>query len=188
MTPSATFSSEVGESAPPETSDDELLLRRRKHRKLGEAIEGLNLTAMMDVMTILLVFLLKQYASAPENIPLSDDLKPPSSISPDTLVPGVRVILSKGSVMVDDRSVMKLAGGRPEGTAVGDIDAWAPVGQALGTRRETIQRIADGGGPPFDGSLMVIADEDTPYDVLYGVLYVAGKEQFTSFRMIIRRK
>ncbi len=188
MTPSATYSSEIVEGSPPEASDDELLLRRRRRSKLGSAIEGLNLTAMMDVMTILLVYLIKQYASAPENIQLADDLKPPASITTDTLVPGVRVTMSRSAILVDDKLVLKLQDGRPVDGAAGDVNAWTPVGAALGTRRETIQRIADGGGAPFDGSLMVVADEDTPYDVLYGVLYVAGKEQFTSFRLITRRK
>jgi len=177
------------EGAPPETSDDELLLRRRKRAKLGSAIEGLNLTAMMDVMTILLVYLIKQYASAPENIQFAEDLKPPASITSDKLVPGVRVLLSRSAILVDDKLVLSLQDGRPPpDEASGEVSAWAPVGAALGTRRETIQRIADGGGLPFDGSLMVVADEDTPYDVLYSVLYVAGKEQFTTFRLITRRK
>ena len=44
------------------------------------------------------------------------------------------------------------------------------------------------GGAPFDGNLMVVADEDTPYDIVAKVLYAAGKSRFTTYRLVVRRK
>lgn len=186
MTPSATFSSEIHDSTTPESSDDEVMLRRRKHKKHGEEITGLNLTAMMDVMTILLVFLLKQFAEAPENITLNEDLMPPASITRDALVPGVRVMISKNAVMVDSEVVLRLEGGNPVDGAANDLSAWTPVAQALATRRTTIERIGEVTGRKFDGSLMVVADKDTPYEVITQVLYQAGREQFTAFRLVVQ--
>lgn len=181
---SQTNSSEAAE--PVNTTDDELLLRRAKHRKHSDAITGLNLTAMMDVMTILLVFLLKQYASAPENITLNDDLRPPVSSAPDTLVPAVSVVISKTSVLVDNKLVLKVKGG----VIVSDdpTKAYQPLASALTQRVDLINAVNKKGGAPFDGNLMVIADEDTPYDIVSSVLYQAGKAQFTSYRLIVRRK
>jgi biopolymer transport protein ExbD len=187
LTPSATFSSEVNETAPPESSDDELLIRRRKHRTLGSDIVGLNLTAMMDVMTILLVFLLQMFAAAPENMTGSEDLTPPKSISQEAIVPGVKLLVSKAAVLVDDKVAVRLTNGVPEGgSSMSDLNAWTPVAQALATRRDIIIKIGTVTGAPFDGSLMVIADQDTPYEVINNVLYQAGKEQFTQFRLIVR--
>ena len=188
MTPSATYSSEIHDTTTPESSDDEILLRRRKHKNNGEEITGLNLTAMMDVMTILLVFLLKQFAEAPENITLNEDMMPPGSISRDAIVPGVKLLVSKSAVMVDNDVVLRLKDGNPVGGSAGDLNAWTPVAQALATRRTTIERIGEVTGKPFDGSLMVIADKDAPYEVITQVLYQAGREQFTSFRLIVQAR
>ena len=49
---------------------------------------------MMDVMTILLVYLIKVFADAPQNITLNDDLRPPASTAPDNIVPAVRVMIA----------------------------------------------------------------------------------------------
>lgn len=187
MTPSATYNSEIHDTTTPESSDDEILIRRRKKKHLGEEITGLNLTAMMDVLTILLVFLLKQFAEAPENITLSKDLTPPSSMSRDALVPGVKLMISKSAIMVDDLVVLRLKDGNPVDAAATDINAWTPVAQALATRRTTIERIGEVTGKPFDGSLMVIADSDAPFEVITQVLYQAGREQFVSFRLIVQK-
>ena len=45
----------------------------------GEDIAYLNITPMMDMMTIILVFFLKSFSVSVENIQLSDDLMLPAS-------------------------------------------------------------------------------------------------------------
>ncbi len=165
--------------------DEELLFFRRKHRQVGELIAGLNLTAMMDVMTILLVYLIKVYADAPENITLNDDLRPPPSTAPENIVPSVQVLISKTAILVDQRKILEVADGRI--VTAEPANAYAPLSQALTSRKEVIDAIALRGGSPFDGNLMIVADEDTPYDLISNVLYHAGKAQFTSYRLVVRR-
>lgn len=165
--------------------DDELLLRR-KRRGNGDLITGLNLTAMMDVMTIILVYLIKQYASAPENITLNDDLRPPSSNAPANVVPAVSVLISKSAILVDNKPVMEIQGGRV--VSADGKNTYQPLAAALDARVDTIRAIAARGGSPFDGNLMVIADEDTPFDIVSSVLYQAGKADFTTYRLVVRHK
>lgn len=166
--------------------DDELLVLRRRRRSHGLLIEGLNLTAMMDVMTIILVYLIKLYAAAPENITLNDDLRPPASTAPDTVVPSVSVLISKSAILVDNRPVMEIKDGR----VVSDDakNPYYPVADALTRRVETIKAINARGGSAFDGNLMLIADQTTPYEVISSVLYQAGKAQFTSYRLVVVHK
>lgn len=166
-------------------TDDEMLLRRRRHRK-PDLITGLNLTAMMDVMTILLVYLIKVYASAPENITLNDDLRPPSSTAPQNLVPSVSVLISRSSILVDNKPVLQIADGHVVGAD--PKTAYLPLSEALTKRVDTIKAISARGGSPFDGNLMLIADEGTPYEIISSVLYQAGKSQFTAYRLVVVHK
>ncbi len=167
-------------------ADDEMLFLRRKHAHSGE-ITGLNLTAMMDIMTILLVYLIKVYASAPENITLNDDLRPPASTAPDTVVPAVRVMITQSAITVDDKLVLKIKDGQVQ--ADDPSKMYAPLDTALRKRVDDIKAIAQRTKTgDFDGILMVVADEDTPYGVLAGVLGVAGRAQFTSYRLTVRKK
>lgn len=165
--------------------DEEFLFFRRKHARGGDLISGLNLTAMMDVMTILLVYLIKVYAEAPENISLNDDLRPPSSTAPENIVPSVSVTISKSGVMVEKKKILDVQDGQV--VAADPKNAYAPLSQALTARVDVIVAIANQGGSPFDGNLMIIADEDTPYELISNVLYHAGKAQFTSYRLVVRK-
>lgn len=180
-TPSATYSSEVNDSVPAEESDDELLLRRRKHQGSKSPVEGLNLTAMMDIMTIILVFLIKQYESAPQNITLNDDLTPPKTSSDAEMVPGVALIISQSSIVVDTKPIITLAAGKAPAA-----EDWARVAKALADRRDQIKYLEARGGAKFDGNVMVIADEDTPYEIISSALLQAGREQYTKYRLILR--
>ena len=166
-------------------TDDELLYTRRRHRNAEGFISGLNLTAMMDVLTILLVYLIKVYADAPENITLNDDLRPPKSSAPDNIVPAVTVLISKSSILVDQKLVLKVKDGRIDTTD--PTTAYVPLAQALTARVDFIEALANRGGSEFNGDLMIIADQDTPYDLISNVLYQAGKARFTSYRLIVQR-
>lgn len=165
--------------------DDEMLLRRRRlHRDTGEVM-GLNLTAMMDVLTILLVYLIKVYAEAPDNVPLNDDLRVPTSSAPANMVPSVSVMITKSAILVDQKAVLVVKVGQI--VTEDPSKKYLPLARALEKRKEIIDAIHDGGGPPFDGNLMIIADEDTPYDLISSVLYQAGRAEYTNYRLIVRK-
>lgn len=168
------------------SAEDELLYRRRKHGAVGDFVSGLNLTAMMDILTILLVYLIKVYAESPENITLNDDLRPPASTAPDNMVPSVSVLISKTTILVDQKKVLDVKGGQIV-TEEGKV-GYAPLREALDKRVEVIRAIEARGGSPFDGNLMIIADEEAPYDLISNVLYQAGAAEFTSYRLVVRKK
>jgi len=132
--------------------DDEMLLRRKRHRNTGEAITGLNLTAMMDMMTIILVFLIKRYGEAPENITTNDDLKPPLSTSPETLQPAVAVYISQSKIVVDKDSVLEVVDGKVAGGS--SPAAFQPVGVALEAKVQQIKILSTTGGSEFNGNVI----------------------------------
>lgn len=167
-------------------SDDELFMMRKRRHGSGELVAGLNLTAMMDVLTILLVYLIKVYAEAPESITLNDDLRPPLSSAPANIVPSVNILISEKAVLVDSKPVLEVSKGQVVAKENGA--AYAPLSAALTKRVETIKAIAARGGSSFDGNLMIVADEDTPYDIISNVLNQAGRAEFTNFRLVVRKK
>ncbi len=85
-------------------------LRRAIRRNAHEPeINFLNITAMLDIMTIILVFLLKTLGESSAAMPQSDDLRIPSStlrLQPSQ--EGVRVTISKSQLMVGDTAVLSL--------------------------------------------------------------------------------
>ena len=55
------------------------IARKTRRRRTEHTAEELNIVAMMDMMTIILVFLLKSLSSSAANVPQSDDLRLPHS-------------------------------------------------------------------------------------------------------------
>src|SRR5438876_8974040 len=74
------------------------LRKEIKRRALEPEINFLNITAMLDMMTIILVFLLKSLTSSTAAIPQSDDLKMPESVlttAPEQEPEGLAIVISK---------------------------------------------------------------------------------------------
>ena len=91
-------------SAPPAgmvTYKRELRKAIQKNRVEPE-INFLNITAMMDMMTIILVFLLKSMSASSASLPSSDDLHMPNSVlTTEASQDGLAIIVSKSSILVD---------------------------------------------------------------------------------------
>src|SRR5437879_9000022 len=74
----------------------------RKNGGPGE-VNFLNITAMLDMMTIILVFLLKGMASSSASIPQSKDMTLPTSIvTTEPAQEGTSVLISKTQILVGE--------------------------------------------------------------------------------------
>ena len=172
-------------------------LRKAIARNRSEVeINFLNITAMMDMMTIILVFLLKSLSSSPANIPQSDDLVIPKSVlttSPDSESEGLPVIVSKSQIVVADNVVCPVP---PDANQYGVEARYkqgsrndyyiVPMGTALRAWRDSDKRIRQALGKDASHSeAIIIADGTTPYRLLTEVMYTLGQTEFAKFHMLV---
>src|SRR3954463_2080504 len=81
------------------------IARKRRHERAAEGeIKELNITAMMDMMTIILVFLIKSYASSAVTMTASEDLKPPISTTRLTPKDTIAVTITPKNVLIGEKS------------------------------------------------------------------------------------
>jgi biopolymer transport protein ExbD len=163
---------------------------RKRRRKKGWSMPGgeiteLNLTPMMDMMTILLVYLLQSYATDPGKINVDDHLRPPESTSDDVLKPAVTVTVTDAEILVDNATVITLA---DLAASAGQQHYINPLVDALTTQAEDLKRLESMGGAAFEGSVLIVANKATPYSVLSSVLYSAGRAQFARFRLVVMKE
>jgi biopolymer transport protein ExbD len=157
--------------------------RKRKTLAKGEAEpQGLNLTAMMDMMTILLVFLIQSFAIEPSSLP--PDLKPPTSTSAATLRPSITITVSQTEIFVDGNSVAKLA----DVTFGGDLLIQQLVGPLNAVKSKGDKLKSKMGGDNEEAPILLVAHEDTPYEMLMAVLTTAGRQNFNKFRLQVIKK
>jgi biopolymer transport protein ExbD len=167
-----------------------------RRNRVEPEINFLNITAMLDIMTIILVFLLKSLGESSASIPQSDDLRIPTSIlrtSPSD--EGVVVTISKTQILVGDDKILKL----PDRSALAQtgVDARhkrggandlyiVPLGNALKSARRTDKAVRTAKG--LDASMseaLLIADNTTPYRLLVEVLFTLGQSEFGRYHLMV---
>ncbi|MEQ1565786.1 MAG: biopolymer transporter ExbD [Myxococcota bacterium] len=170
-----------------EGGEPEVRHSRRGHRRSipGENIGHLNLTPMMDIMTMLLVFLVKSFASEPDNINVNLTLHPPESTTEAMMEAATKVTVTSEVILVDDKVVMPLSS-----VSVGEgKQATIPqLRDALLERADHLKALENIGGSPFDGRLLVVAHETTPYAILTSVLVTAGESKFAEYKLVVMQK
>lgn len=165
---------------------------RRKVREAAGEIKELNITAMMDMMTIILVFLLKSYSASSINVNMSADLSMPQSTTAVVPQENVSVTISLQEVAVSDRAVVRIEGGRIPAAAKqgGSLDAYLvpAIHDALRREVEKQKYIARyNPSAPFSGRVNVIADRRVPYRTLMDVLYTAGQAELGEYKFMVMK-
>ncbi|WP_437970867.1 biopolymer transporter ExbD [Sorangium sp. So ce260] len=169
----------------------------RRNRREPE-IDFLNITAMLDLMTIILVFLLKSVGSSAASIPQSKDLTLPKSVmQSEPSQEGVVVIVSKSQILVGEDSTPIVVLPNREQLAQSGVDAKykrsgpndlyiVPLANALSHARETDKAIrAAKGLDPSSSEAIIVADATTPYRLLIEVLFTLGQSEFGKYHLMV---
>jgi biopolymer transport protein ExbD len=169
----------------------------RKNAKEPE-IDFLNITAMLDLMTIILVFLLKSMAASSASIPQSDDLTLPASVmTSEPSEDGVVVIISKTQILVGENPEPVVLLSSRDQLAQSGVDARykrsgpndlyiVPLANALSSARETDKRVRAAKGLDTSTSEgIIVADSTTPYRLLIEVLFTLGQSEFGKYHLMV---
>ena len=168
-------------------------IRRNAHEP---EINFLNITAMLDIMTIILVFLLKSLGEASTSVPQSDDLTLPNSIiTTEPSQEGIVVTVSKSQILVGNDKVLSLPG--RESLVQSGVDASmkrngptdlyiVPLGNVLQNARRTDVAIRRAKGlDPSSSEAIIIADRGTPYRLFIEVLFTLGQSEFGKYHLMV---
>src|SRR5499427_817225 len=134
-------------------------------RKLAEpdVIKDLNITPMMDMMTIILVFLLKTFSGSTSTI-------------------------TKKVILVEGDGVAPITGGRVDPAVKRDGENGyyiTPLVDILEKHARKEKRVAEMTGQKFEAQLMLVADQTTPYRMLTEVIYSCGQAGYANYRLLV---
>ena len=165
-------------------------ITRRRQKEVKEDITYLNITPMLDMMTILLVFLLKSFSASAETVTV-ENLTLPASVSKLNVRPALELQVTQNAILVDRKMVTRLTtdgkvstADLPEGSEGYLIQ---PLYDALEKQADYFKRIEEYGGSKFDGRVAIIADKGTPYRTLFKILYTVGRAEFGLFRLFVQK-
>jgi biopolymer transport protein ExbD len=169
-------------------------LQRFRDKVEEEAVEHqqayLNITPMMDMMTILLVFLLKQFAVT-QAAAMSEGLALPQSTIETQRPPGVNITVTQNAILVEGDAVTPVRGGAVDPSVKRDgANSYfiTPLVDVLNKHANRLKKISALGGTVFDHTATVMVDKNTPYRLLTEVLYSAGQAEFGNYRLSVVKK
>lgn len=180
---------------------------RRRKKRLNQGFE-LQLTSLIDVLVIILVFLLKSYQTSLNTLTTVQGLQMPISSNQDEPRDSLQVIITPEGVTFEGKRVVEfLQDGDSAGATEGsyklnetDMDEGGrrivSLFNTLVAAREKSEllkakspvRDTSGNPLPFDGVLAVTADKRIHYDTLRKIMYTAGAAGFKTFRFIALKK
>ena len=153
-----------------------------------EVVKELNITPMMDMMTIILVFLLKSFSSSAGAIKFDANLKLPASSTQLAAREAISVTLTKNVVLVEGDAIAPISQGRVDPNVKRDGENGyyiTPLVEVLEKHHRREQKVAELTGDEFDSQLMVVADSGTPYRLLTEVLYSCGQAGYQNYRLVV---
>ena len=159
-------------------------------RKLAEpeVIKDLNITPLMDMMTIILVFLLKSFSSTTATITFDSNLQVPKSFTELKPKLAVTVTVTKKVILVEGDAIAPINAGRVDPAVKRDgengyyITALVDILEKHGRREK---KVAEMTGQKFEGQLMLVADQTTPYRLLTEVIYSCGQAGYGNYRLLV---
>lgn len=143
----------------------------------------LQLTSMMDMFTIILVFLLKTYSAEGNLLHPSEYLTLPTSNIEVPVEVALDVAVSKEWVMVNEKAVIKVAEMMKSNRLLVD-----PLQSVLKTFSTEAKKMEELYGAPFSGKVTIQGDKDLPYSVLMKVMATCASSDYPNMRLVVYRQ
>jgi biopolymer transport protein ExbD len=156
---------------------------RIKKHKTSTKMVRLNLTSMMDIFTIILVFLLKTYSTEGQLIHPSDNLTLPSSTVETAPEIALDVIVSREWIMVNNQPIARVSDvvGQP-GLIIESLS------QVLHQFATEAKRMEEMYGVPFSGKVTIQGDKKLPFRTLLKVMATCGRSEYPNMRLVVYQK
>jgi biopolymer transport protein ExbD len=170
-----------------------ILARFRSDLESAGDVSHLNITAMMDMMSILLVFLLKQFSVEQTSLNLADSLQLPKSSAVLKPALSVNVTVTTNAVVVEGEPVVSVRNGAVDERSKRDgangyyITPLVDLLTKHANKHKKIEALT-GGRQKFDHSMLLLVDRSIPYRLVTEVLYSAGQAEFTNYRLVVLSK
>jgi biopolymer transport protein ExbD len=149
----------------------------------------LNLTAMVDMFTVVVIFLLQNFSTSGDLLMSSEDITLPIAYETELLVErGPVVTLFENTVMIDGAEV----------TSLDEIDDADPGISELKDRlvavrefeEELLERAGQTRDPtqPYDGHMIIQADSETDFELVRKTIFSVNEAGWTHIQFLVTGK
>jgi biopolymer transport protein ExbD len=159
---------------------------RQKRRTRGTNVVKLNITSMIDMFTLMVVFLLQSYSAQGQLVTPSSGLVLPKSSVEKMAKEGVTVTMSQNGIMVENVVVVDKAA--YEALKMQKEFLIAPLHEVLSRYADESRKGAERFGSEFSGRISIQGDVEIPYNILTRVMYTCGQAGYPNMNLVVYRK
>ncbi len=169
-----------------------MALIRNKKRRMEIADANVNITALMDVLVVLLFFLIKSFSVSASQIIPPPGMRLPASEVKIPAAESVLVSLSKKELRVNNKIIARLASGRYRAEDIGDDGRTIlPLQTFLMKEIKKRNAIYEGAGdlsflPP--AKILIQADKRLSFKTMKYLLHTASVSGYGDYQFVILNK
>jgi biopolymer transport protein ExbD len=156
----------------------------KKNRTEGIKVVKMQITSLVDMMTVLVVFLLKSFSAEGDIITPSNGLTLPSSTAKKKAEVAFRLSITQYHLLVEGQPILTI-----EDMMKGEDIIVPELAQILGDRRKATERIAQNStNITFKGDVVIEADKKIQFRMLQRIMYTCGQAGFSNFSLLVLKK
>jgi biopolymer transport protein ExbD len=158
----------------------------RKKKAAANEDVSLNITAMADIFTILLVFLLKSFSTGAIQLSPSKGLLLPEAQAEEASFEALKVEISASAVLIESEPVVMLTAFEFPGKDLNGEGVSKILSARLKKERDRQMAIAQvNKDVKVDPKILIIADQGTPYSTIKSVLASGAVNGYTDFKLAV---
>lgn len=154
--------------------------KSKKH--MDESSGDLNMNSMMDMMTIILLFLLKSFSTEGALVTASEELKLPESLLGEKPQKELNVSVTKEEILINNNSLMPVSQVDPLNALID------PLYNALAIRAQEEKQLEIDYGTEFKHAVIIQGDQEISFEMLFKVMYTCSKSEYYKMRLLTIKK
>ena len=156
--------------------------KKKKFKDSSMSASEVNINSLLDVLSVILVFLMKSYSANSVQIKPSHDLQVPISHSTAEVQESTTITVTLKNILMDDIPVLTLDGGKLPAEEMTDNLVIASLFTKLQEAVDHEQKIALRSGVEFKGVVTLIGDRNVSFDLMTRVMNTAGQAKYSKFK------
>lgn len=147
--------------------------------KHGTNIE-LNLTSMIDVFVLLVIFLIQQFSADGDLLFMTDKIRMPEAANYEQIVRAPVIQVSAEDISIEGARIAEV-------TDIDRDEYWniPALEEKLRDQKKAYEMVRDGSGEGFKGDINIQADKGVPFKVIKKVMYSANQAGYFNINFAV---
>jgi biopolymer transport protein ExbD len=162
----------------------------RSNRRQRNKEAKLNITSLLDVFTIMLLFLLVNFAPKEEDVKLHPGIRLPSSTAEIAAYNAIDVILTEKRLIIEDKEVVRLVKGKFPKSVMDDdtIQPYYDELKKIKRKNDRITKINKRKGISKRNIVLFQAEKDISFKLIDKVMMTTAQAGFMNFKFAVLKK